>query len=379
MPTNNPLFITCSGGIEPLLIEELAELGFPNASEGYRGVYVQWNDIRDIYHLNYCSRLGGRILLPLTRFRCYDQKALYKGADSIDWSQFIQGNKSIAIDSNVSHNLLRNSLFAAQVVKDAICDQLRAKTGKRPQVDTKSPDIQLNLFIHDLLAIISFDTSGMPLHKRGYRQESVEAPLQETMAAAILRCAKYEGGEILYDPCCGSGTILTEAALIATKTPPGYLRKDWGFRYLPDFSQQEWLGVKVEADQLRKPEPAGKFFGTDVNKNAIRICKTNLRAAGMQKFVDVQHTDFRDYTPMIAPNFVVTNPPHGLRLDDGERLKPLYRALGDFMKRATAKPSRGFIFTGNLELAKEVGLAAKRRYVFDNSGIDSRLLEFDLY
>ena len=197
----------------------------------------------------------------MTRFRCYDSKALYKGADSIDWSQYIQGDKSISIDANVSHKMLRNSLYAAQVVKDAICDQLRAKTGKRPRVDTKSPDIQLNLFVHDLLAVISFDTSGTPLHKRGYRQETVEAPLQETMAAAILLCAKYAGNEILYDPCCGSGTILTEAALIATKTPPGYLRKEWGFRLLPEFSQQEWLAMKAEADQSEKKSRRGSFLG----------------------------------------------------------------------------------------------------------------------
>lgn len=373
------LFITCGQGIEPLLIEELASLGYSRTTAGYRGVKLQGVNFDAIYRINYCSRLAGRVFLPLAHFRCRDAKALYKEASTIHWSNYIPEGKTIAIDANVSHRQLRNSLFAAQVVKDAICDQLRAERGERPSVNTKNPDIQLNLFIHEESAVISFDTSGQSLHKRGYREETVEAPMQETMAAALLMLAKYQGTEIFYDPCLGSGTLLIEAALIASKTPPGYLRRRWGFFSLPEYSRQEWLKIKSEADSLKIPLAKGHFFGTDSNKKAIHATKVNLRAAGIHQFVEIAHSDFREYTPPIQPNFVIANPPYGKRLDEVDQLRPLYRALGDWMKQKTAKPARGFIFTGSFDLTKEVGLAASRRYVLDNGGIDSRLLEYDLY
>lgn len=374
------IFVSCSQGLEPILVQEMQKMGFENVLEGFRGVHVEVREIADIYRINYCSRIGGRVMLPLTDFVCYDQKALYKGASKIDWASYIAPGKTIAIDSNVNHKHLRNSLFAAQVVKDAICDQIREKRGTRPNVDVKNPDVQLNLFIHQDRAIISLDTSGTPLHKRGYRQETVEAPIQETLAAAILMLADYKGDEILYDPCCGSGTFLIEAALMASRTAPGYLRKYWGFMNLPDFSQEEWLKVKNEEDAKRIPLPHGKIYGSDMGRNVVRIAKVNLRASGFLPVIEVKQGDFRDIEPAPPPTLIVANPPYGKRLaDEEEYLVSLYRALGDFMKRKSAKPAKGFIFTGNLELSKEIGLAPKRRYVMSNSGIESRLLAFDLY
>lgn len=373
------LFVTCATGLEDLLQQELKALGFENSRPGYRGIYIQEASSEAIYRINYCSRLASRVLLPLSRFRCFDAKSLYRGALEIDWELYLKPGKTFAIDANVTHRELRNSLFAAQVVKDAICDQLKEKTGHRPSVNVKNPDVQLNLFIREPWATLSFDTSGAPLHKRGYREEAVEAPIQETLAAALLHMARYSEEEILCDPCCGSGTLLIEAALMASACPPGFLRKAWGFMSLPAYSHDEWLKVKQEADAAKKPLKEGHFFGCDINKNAVRICKGNLRAAGIHSFVDVVQCDFREYTPPQPPTMVFTNPPHGKRLDDVDSLKPLYRALGDFMKQKAAKPSRGFVFTGSLELAKEVGLAPSQRHVVDNSGIDSRLLEFNLY
>lgn len=373
------LFITCSQGLEYLLCQELTELVFPDIREGFRGVYVDVPDEESIYRINYCSRLAGRVLLPLKHFKCFDQRSLYREASSIEWRAYIRPGKTFAIDANVNHRQLRNSLFAAQVVKDAICDQFRQHDQPRPNVDVKNPDVQLNLFIHQNEAVISFDTSGMPLYKRGYRQESVEAPMQESLAAAMLRLANYRGEERVFDPCCGSGTLLIEAALIATQTAPGYLRKDWGFMQLPDFSMKGWLKVKAEADQQRRPLENQMIAGCDLNKNAVRIAKINLRAAGFASNIEVAQADFREYEPSNTPNLIIANPPHGIRLNDEEQLRPLYRALGDFMKRKTTKPARGFVFTSSMPLTKEIGLASKRRYVLSNSGIESRLLEFDLY
>jgi putative N6-adenine-specific DNA methylase len=377
--TKNDLFVTCAQGLEPLLEQELNEMGFTQITLGYRGVYVAYTSPEQIYRINYCSRIAGRVLLPLARFRCRDRSALTKGLASIDWLRYIPNNKTFAIDANVSHKELRNSLFAAQLMKDCICDQFRERTGSRPNVDLKDPDVQLNLFIHNELAVVSYDTSRTPLYKRGYRQESVEAPMQESLAAALLKLAKYQGTEVVCDPLCGSGTLLIEAALIATRTAPGYLRQKWGFMLLPNFSQTEWLKVKNEADSQRIPLPKNLLFGADINKSAVHTCKINIRAAGFHQSIEVTQSDFRDYIPPVKPTLLISNPPYGQRLDDVEHLKPLYRSLGDFMKHQMEKPSRGFIFTGNLELTKEVGLAAKRRYVVENSGIDCRLLEYDLY
>lgn len=220
------VFVTCAQGLEKLLCQELEELGISGIKLGFKGVYVQEGTIEDVYHINYCSRIAGRVLVPIKHFRCRDRKVLYQNCAEIDWLSYIPKGKTFAIDANVKNPQLRNSLFAAQVMKDAICDQFREKFGERPNVDTRNPDIQLNLFIQNEEAIVSFDTSGVPLHKRGYRTENVQAPIQESLAAALLRIAGYKGHENFCDPCCGSGTFLIEAAMIATITPPGFLRKN---------------------------------------------------------------------------------------------------------------------------------------------------------
>ncbi|MDP1880623.1 MAG: THUMP domain-containing protein [Parachlamydiaceae bacterium] len=377
MSSEAQLFITCAPTLEPLLCEELKAMGIPDTHVGFRGVYVEKWNWNTIYQINYASRLATRVLLPLSRFRCFDQKSLYRHTSELDWSPIFKEGLTFAIDANVHHRELRNSLFAAQVMKDAICDQLRNKTGRRPSVQTQNPDIQLNLFIQQQTAVISFDTSGEALHKRGYRQESVEAPIKETLAAALLHLAKYQADDVLFDPCCGSGTILIEAALMATKTPPGFLRRQWGFMHHPRFNTIEWLQVKNAIDADRIPLQKNRISGIDISRNSVRATKINLKAAGFHHLIPIEISDFREYRCLPTPNLIVTNPPHGGRLDDEEQLRPLYRALGQFMKESCSKPGRGYIFTGNLELAKEVGLAANRRYELSNGGIDSRLLEYN--
>lgn len=374
------LFVSCAPGLEELLMQELQELGFEEIFKGFCGVYVRDTSMRSIYTINYTSRLASRVLLPLESFRCYDQKSIYKAASKVEWRPFLKRNQTFAIDANVSHSKLRNSLFCAQVVKDAICDQMRQITGSRPSVDVKNPDVQLNLFIHGEQGVLSFDTSGTPLHKRGYRQDAGEAPLQESLAAALLRIAQFTGEEILIDPCCGSGTLLIEAALMASKTPPGFLRKQWGFFHHPDFSNDQWLLIKNKADENRISLSPSRLFGCEIDSDVARICRANLRAAGVLNAVEITRTDFAEYTPKIAPTLLITNPPHGRRLmGDLEPLHALYRQLGDFMKQKMAKPSKGFVFVGNPELAKQIGLSTAKRHVLSNSGVDSRLLEFNIY
>ena len=376
-----PLFVSCAPALEPLLAEELKNLGIASSAvhAGYRGVTVhQWDD-KTIYKINYASRLASRVWLPLSSFRCPERRSLYRHAMEINWSRYIKPGWTFAIDAHVHHKELRNSLFAAQVLKDAICDQLRHNTGKRPSIDVQQPDVQLGLFIQHNRAVISFDTSGTPLHKRGYRQETVEAPIQETLAAALLMLASYNENSIFLDPCCGSGTLLIEAALIASHTPPGYLRSKWGFMRLPEFDSGEWLKVRNQVDAARTPLLSQRIFGIDRAQSAVRAAKINLKAAGFHQQIFVEQGDFREYHSSIPPNLIIANPPHGKRLEEEEQLRPLYRALGQFIKQECIKPGRGFVFTSNMELTKEVGLTAAKRHVLSQSGLEARLLEFDVF
>ncbi|KAF3363194.1 putative RNA methyltransferase slr0064 [Chlamydiales bacterium STE3] len=373
------LFVSCASYVEPFLKQELVQLGYPDVKETYRGVFVNEVSFDAVYHINYCSRLASRVFLPIKKFFCSNRQDLYENVYDLSWKQYFRKAHSFAIDATVDPKVFRSSLFAAQIVKDAICDQLREETGKRPNVSPYEPDVQLNLFMQGNKAILSFDTSGSALHKREYRQESGEAPLQETLAAALLTIAKFQGDEIVYDPCCGSGTLLIEAALMASNTPAQFFRKKFGFMNLPEFSEQAWLKIKNQKDSERKTLSAGHFFGTEINRNAYRICQANLRAVNLHREIQIIQSDFREVDLPTAPNFIICNPPYGNRLNEDPSLVGLYRALGDLMKRKAAKPARGFVFTGNLELAKEVGLAPKQRHVLLNGGIESRLLEFDLY
>lgn len=377
-PEKSRLFVTCAPTLEPLLLDELTELGFTSLQSSYCGVFVDDWDWNAIYLINYASRLASRVLLPLEKFRCQDRKSLYQSTMNIDWVPFFEGKKTFAIDANVQHRELRNSLYAAQVMKDAICDQLRQRKGRRPSIELQNPDLQLNLFIQHHMATISFDTSGEPLHKRGYRQESVEAPIQETLAAAILRLANYSSDRVFLDPCCGSGTFLIEAALIASETPPGYLRKDWGFIGHPEYKNIEWLKVRNQVDAKRKPLAKAHIFGIDRSQSAVRASKINLKAAGFSAEIDVQQADFRDYKPSVMPDMILANPPHGRRLDEEDQLRPLYRSLGAFMKNECKKSGHGFIFTSSPELAKEVGLASSKRHILSSGGVESRLLAYEI-
>ncbi len=325
--SDDHLFVSCVRGLEPLLAEELAELGVPDAREGFCGVYVSGNSHELIYRLNYGSRLASRILLPLVAFGCHNRETLYKAALRVDWNSVIPQGRTFAIDANVSHEKLRHSLFAAQVVKDAICDQLREKRGERPSVQVRDPDVQLNLFVHDAKGVISLDTSGAPLHRRGYRARNVAAPLQETLGAAVLRLAGFRPEMSLCDPCAGGGTFLSEAYLMATRTPPAFFRRRFGFEEMAGFDRASWEMVRRVADDGRVAKSEARLVGCEVLREVYSICTENLTGCGARG-VKVMCADFRRAD---LPRFdrIVTNPPHGLRLKGEEELYP---QIGDFIR-----------------------------------------------
>ncbi len=368
------LFVSCPPSFETHLQEELSQIGFSNTETAFCGVEVPYS-LEAMLSINYASRIATRVLFPLITFACSGPRDFYEIiAHEMPWEKIIPANATMCIDVNGKHPAFSNTLYAAQLTKDAICDYLRDTRGFRPTIDKKEPDIQLNLFLHRNECVLSLDTSGQPLFKRGYRQSTGPAPLQESLAAALLHIAKYQGTEDLIDPCCGSGTLLIEAGLMATKTPPGSFREHWGFFYHPDFDSAVWENVKHTYD-TRKIPFKGSLKGLDSDRWVIESARQNIAAAGLTEIIHTHVIDFRDYEPQQFPNFMITNPPHGVRLNVDASL---YRALGDFMKRKMEKPSRGFIFTTDYAMSKEVGLKAKR-YVVNSSGLEGRFLEYDIY
>ncbi len=373
------LFISCMPGLEPILCQELARLGFAGDPDR-AGVHVSIAEFKDIYKLNLELRTASRVLLPLLQFECHDKKELYENALEINWDPYFAGNPTFAIDAVVHHNpAITNSLFAAQTVKDAICDQLKKRSGVRPSVDLKDPKVCLHLFIQANRAQISFDTSGMPLHMRGYRMDTGEAPLRQSLAAALLLMLGYTGSEQLVDPCCGTATFLIEAALIASNTAPGLLRPWFGFFSHPEFSEELFRKVKNECLKKKKPLERGQILGIERNPKVVSIAKKAIGRAHFEKVIEVVEGNFQTCPLAFEPDFVIANPPYGMRLEATDSLRQMYQDLGDFLKKRTKKPARAGILTGNLELAKCIGLKTTKRHIVSNGGIDCRLLEYDVY
>jgi putative N6-adenine-specific DNA methylase len=359
------LFVTCAGGFESLLARELRTLGCERPRIGFRGVYVP-KEMTAVYAVNYCSRLATRVLWPLAQFPCPDKEALYRGARNVDWSSLLSLNKTFAIDANVSHPTLRHSLFAALVVKDALCDHMREASGGRPNVEIRNPDVQFHLFIYKGRATISLDTSGAPLFKRGWRKRAALAPLQESLAAGILLYSDYGEEDILCDPFCGSGTFLVEAALVLTRTPPGLFRSSWGFQHMQEFSKTAWEAVKGKADGQRRPLPPGRLCGADKDLHAVTMTRDHLRVIGCDQQVELAYADIARYTPSVRPTITVCNPPYGNRL---EAHVDTYRALSRFLCAHTQGPA--CVLASNKALIEAIGGSPAGALPFVHGGIAS--------
>ncbi len=360
------LFITTTPFLQPMLVKELQEMGVPHIRQGLAGVFVP-REMRWVYKINYCSRFATRVLWPFAQFPCHSREDLYHGAYRISWPDLFSVDETFAIDANVTSDTLRHSLFAAQVMKDAICDRFRKECQNRPSVQVDNPDMQFNLFIHNGLATISFDTSGAPLFKRGWRKQTVEAPLQESVAAALVDLAQFSPDEILCDPFCGSGTLLIEAAFMLTHTPAGYQREAWGFFKHPDFSEKEWAAVKAEADQAIIPLPKGKIFGADKDPRAVELCLHNLQNAGFADAISVICKDIRSYFPTTSPTLILSNPPFGKRLKSSSEL---FQALGHFLKTRCTNSSRASILCPDEALIKSAELPITGRVPVTAGGLN---------
>ena len=374
-------FASCGKGLEYLLADELVALGCTRATATMAGANAE-GTLLDAQRAVLWSRLASRVLWPLAEFECPDEHALYAGASAIDWTAHIAAMHTIAVDAHVSGSAITHARYAAQRVKDAVVDTVRAKTGARPDVDVEAPDVRINLVVRKGRAILSIDLSGAPMHRRGWRRAQGEAPLKENVAAAVLLRGGWpqayaDGGDLL-DPMCGSGTLLIEGALMAADVAPGLARHaDRPPTRWPGFDVEAWDALVVEAIER---EARGRallrpcFHGSDADPHAIRAARENARAAGVEASIGFVVRDIRDLPAMERSRGVaVCNPPYDARLAADPAL---YRALGDALKQALPD-WRASLLCGDFELARATGLRAQKRYQIFNGPIECSLIVCD--
>lgn len=369
-------FAQCAGKMEDLALEEMREFGIRNIKKQYRGLYFK-SDPEHVMRMNFRSRLLSRILAPIFTFDCHSEKYLYKMSKQIEWERILNVDNTFAIFANVGNSRVFHSQYATQVLKDSIADYFKEKYDKRPSVDRSNPDVWINLHIDKNRAKISIDTSGGPLHKRGYRKESVAAPMQETLAAAIIKISGWKGKKPLLDPFCGSGTLLSEALLEYSRIPTGFSRDHYGFEYLPGFDQEFWKSLKDDSQRLMRPLPDNLISGIDVSNYAIRAAETNLKSIPYGSHVSLIQQRFQDHEGL-QNGVIVANPPYGIRLDDTESLKILYREFGDFLKKK-CQGSIAYVYCGNRDLISHLRLRPSAKIPLVNGNLDGRLLKLEMF
>jgi len=373
---SNRYFAQVADDIKDIASTELESLGAENIKPVYRGLY--FTSVKEsLYKINYQSALINRVLAPILSFNCHSDAYLYKTALKINWDDFMETSSTFAVFASVSHSSITHSKFAALRLKDAIADYFKDKTGKRPSVDTHNPDVWINLHIEHNEAVISIDTSGGSLHRRGYRKKSVQAPMIETLAAAIIRYSEWDGSTPLYDPFCGSGTILCEAYLFATKTPPGMFRRKFGFENLPDYDPKLWDQVKDKADKEIKSLSPGLIMGSDKNNMAVKASYQNSELIDKDGIIKVTREDIFKIDGL-EKKTIICNPPYGIRLNDKEDMSDFYKILGDFLKQK-CNGSTAYIYFGERKYLKNIGLKSTWKRILSNGGLDGRLAKFELY
>jgi len=369
-------FAQVAGNMEELGAQELREFGVKDIKPVYRGLWFQ-TTLEKVYRINYRARLLTRILAPLKNFSCHSTKYLYKTARDMPWNEIMNADQSFAVFAHVNNSHIKHSQYAAQVLKDAVVDFFRDLDGTRPSVDRENPDIWLNLHVENNQARISLDTSGGSLHRRGYRVKSVAAPMQETLAAAILRVTGWNGAVPLLDPMCGSGTFLAEAALHYCRIPSAYNRTNFGFFHLPDFDKTVWDAMVTDGKRLARPLPENLIMGSDISDSAIAAARENCAKVPFGNKIELNIQDFRRH-PGLENGMIICNPPYGIRLGTPEKLVELYGELGDFLKQK-CHGSTAWIYCGNRELIPAIGLKPSMKMPLVNGQLDGRLLKIEIY
>lgn len=373
---NSRYFAQIAGGLEPEGAAELASLGARNVTTAYRGIHFEAT-LDVLYQVSYSARLISQVLAPLRTFACPSDRHLYRESRSIDWRDFLKPDGTFAVFANVANSTISHSRYAALRVKDAVVDQFRDRTGQRPGIDTHNPDLRISLFIYENEAVLSVGTSAGVMHRRGYRAESLDAPMQETVAAAVLHYTGWDGETPLLDPMCGSGTLLAEALMRYCRIPSGYLHQRFGFENLPDFRADVWKRVRQKVDEQVRPLPEGLIGGSDLSAKAVETARANLRRLPFGDRVRLATSDFRGLPP-IHGSTIVTNPPYGVRMGKELDLNDFYKTFGDFLKQRCTG-SIAYVYFGKREYLKAIGLRAAWKKPLVSGALDGRLAKFELY
>ncbi len=365
-------------GLEGVLSEELGALGAKGTEE--RSLAVSFSGGLDLlYRANLGLRTALRVLVPVARFTAETADDLYEAARDLAWETVIGPDDTIAVDSSVSSRLFPNPGYAALKVKDGVADRFTDKFNRRPSVDPISPVLRINLRIEGNSAIISLDSSGESLHRRGYRTEKNEAPLSETLAAGLLLLSGWKPEIPLCDPMCGSGTFLAEAGLMACNAAPGGLGRGFGFMGWKGFRRDLFEREKEAFRRAKRPMPA-RIWGSDKDPKSVETSRNNLKRAGLAGTITVERARFEDTrSPLKEGNggFVIMNPPYGKRLEE-DSISALYATIGDTLKKHYSG-YRAWIFSSNAEAVKSVGLRPFRKIHLKNGPLDCRFLGYELF
>ncbi len=360
-------------GLENVLASEIRSLGGESVVVERRAVSF-FGDQKLMYKANFHLRTALKVLKPIAEFEVTKREELYDNAKKIPWTNYLALGKSFAIDSTVQSEMFVNTMYASLKVKDAIVDHFREVTGKRPSVNPEDPDVRINVYLMGNHCILSLDSSGESLHKRGYRLGQGDAPINEVLAAGMIMLTGWHGERDFLDPMCGSGTLLIEAALIAKGIPPGMYRKSFGFENWPDFNES--LFAEIYNGEYEK-EFTGKIAGSDISVKDIAIARANIKNASLSKVIDLQVQDITSLTPPFMNGIIITNPPYG------ERMKPqsiaeLYTAVGNTLKNRFAG-FEAWIISSSMDGLKSIGLKPAKKIDLFNGALACSFRCYELF
>ena len=361
-------------GLEPVLAKELTQLGANDVQIGRRMVSFTGNK-EMMYRANFQLHTAIRILKPISHFKARSADDVYEAVKKMDWTEYLGTDKTFAVDSVVFSEDFRHSKFVAYKVKDAIVDQLREKTGKRPNISVANPDIRLNIHIAEDDCTLSLDSSGESLHRRGYRQESVEAPLNEVLAAGMIMMTGWQGDTDFIDPMCGSGTLLIEAALIARNMAPGLFRKEYAFEKWADFDRE--LFDDIYNDESQEREFNHHIYGYDIDIKAVNTARLNVRAAGLTNDITVNEQDFKDFTQPPVKSIIVTNPPYGERISTPDLLGT-YKMIGERLKHQFLGGD-AWVLSYREECFEQIGLKPSIKIPLYNGSLECEFRKYQIF
>lgn len=370
-------FATVARGLEAIAARELENLGGMEVKPDFTGVHFV-GDKELLYKVNLWSRILFRVLMPIAEFQCRNSQELYQAVYDIDWQEYLTPDNTLVVHGTGGNEQLNHTHFTALQVKNAISDRQRQEFGRRSSVDLKNPDLSINLHVYRDRGVLSLDSSGSSLHRRGYRPAVGLAPLKETLAAALLEMAEYTHDIAFFDPLCGSGTLPLEAGLKALNIAPGLCRDRFAFQTWQDYDETLWQKLVKEAKEGQRGELSAPILGSDRDGEVIQQARENATPCGLRDRVQFSVQDFSQILPPCETGILLCNPPYGKRIGEVKQLEGFYKQMGDvFKQRFTGWTA--YILTGNKELAKKVGLKASRRFPVYNGSLSCTLLKYELY